>query len=105
MADERAARLTGNQCFCPDCGEYFTTVRNFDRHLRGKRPICLDPASVGLERDAHGYWQMPGPAEGLHFTARERAGAADVTLRMPRTGSDDSRPVQLALLALVSEGV
>lgn len=76
--DGRAARLTGNRCHCRDCDQYFTTPGNFDRHLRGAgRPVCLDPASVGLVLNDIGYWQMPAPAEGRRFTARERAERAE----------------------------
>lgn len=74
MKDPRASRLTGNRCHCRACGEYFTAVSNFDRHLRGAgRPVCLDPASVGLVLNDIGYWQMPAPENEVRFTARERA--------------------------------
>ena len=77
MSDARAARLTGNQCHCRSCDEYFTTVRNFDRHLRGSGyPECLPPASVGLVQDRFGYWQQPG-AEMPVFSAGKREDAAE----------------------------
>ena len=69
MIDPRAARLTGNQCHCRSCGEYFTTVRNFDKHLKGSgRPKCVWPADVGLVTDKFGYWQSP-PSEVPVFSA------------------------------------
>ncbi len=76
MNDPRASRLTGNQCHCRSCDEYFTTVRNFDRHLRGAGyPDCLAPAEVGLVQDSHGYWQQPG-ADVPVFDAGKREQAA-----------------------------
>jgi hypothetical protein len=76
--DSRLARLSGNRCLCCQCGEYFTTVRNFDRHQRLDRQtgdtICLDPAAVGLVLTAYGYWQLPPSA--MPF-----AGAAERTER------------------------
>ena len=56
--DPRFKRLTGNQCFWTGCGEYFTTVGNFDRHQLINKP-CRHPRDVGLIQDAQGYWQMP----------------------------------------------
>ena len=77
MSDVRAARLTGNQCHCRDCDEYFTTVRNFDRHLRGSgRPVCLPPTDVGLVQDRFGYWQQPGTDVPV-FSAGKRDERAD----------------------------
>ena len=76
--DPRAARLTGNQCHCPDCDQYFTTVRNFDRHLKGTaRPECLPPGSVGLVQDRFGYWQSP-PSETPVFHAMKREQQAEL---------------------------
>ena len=52
-----------NYCKCPACGEYFTTVRGFDKHQRtgpDDRPVCLEPAAVGLVLSKKGYWQRPG---------------------------------------------
>lgn len=63
--DPRFKRLTGNQCFCTACGEYFTTVGNFDRH----QPVtgtCWNPAERGMVQDAMGYWQMPGPDRAIY---------------------------------------
>ena len=58
--DPREAHLSGNKCYCRSCNEFFTTVRNFDRHLIGRgRPTCAAPADVGLVRDKYGYWQQP----------------------------------------------
>jgi hypothetical protein len=82
VTDHRAARLKGNQCYCPDCDEYFTTVRNFDRHLSGGgRPVCRRPEVVGLVQDRHGFWQQPametpGVAAGEHEKRAELVKAA-----------------------------
>src|SRR5262245_44133964 len=82
MKSDRAARLRGNQCYCPDCDQYFTTVRNFERHLRGTPvPTCLAPASTGLELDGHGYWKMPASEQGRRFGARKRAERAETATR------------------------
>jgi hypothetical protein len=79
--DKRASRLTGNQCHCRSCGEYFTTVGNFDRHLRGSGyPECLSPESVGLVRDAFGYWQSPPPKMPI-FTSMKREEAAQMGMK------------------------
>lgn len=72
MKDARAARLTGNQCYCRDCDEYLTSVTNFDKHLKGSgRPTCRDPSEVGLVKDSYGYWKQPGP-EGYVFGSVKR---------------------------------
>lgn len=59
-------KLTGNRCQCPNCGEYFSTVSNFDKHRKGKHGVdrhCVDPASVGLviaESAGGTFWRGPG---------------------------------------------
>jgi hypothetical protein len=71
MNDPRAARLTGNQCHCRSCDQYFTTVRGFDRHLRGTgRPKCVWPAEVGLVMNKHGYWQSPAPEVAVVYAMK-----------------------------------
>lgn len=59
------ATLKGNRCYCSACGEYFSTVSNFDRHRKdlGYGRQCGDPALVGLEIKHNfdmTYWGMPG---------------------------------------------
>lgn len=44
------------RCLCRSCGQYFTTVGNFDRHRR--RGACSSPGSVGLVQVA-GVWKSP----------------------------------------------
>jgi hypothetical protein len=57
-----------DRCRCPECGEVFTTERNFDRHLALGRLAedydgawCRSPAEIGLVRVDDGWWQAPGP--------------------------------------------
>ena len=48
---------------CVTCHETFTTHSNCDRHQVGTKDDpgwrCRPPASVGLERDARGFWKTP----------------------------------------------
>ena len=67
-------KLTGNRCQCPACGEYFGSVRGFDRHRVGEyRPggrRCLSVAELrglGWAMDGRGFLLTPDP---------RRAGAA-----------------------------
>ena len=63
------ATLTGSEsrCQCPNCGEFFSTTGNFDKHRKGTPGVdrvCVDPESVGLrikETKAGTFWAMPGP--------------------------------------------
>lgn len=81
--DPRFKRLTGNQCFCTGCGEYFTTVGNFDRHQLINKP-CRHPRDVGLIQDAQGYWQMPG-TDRPAFTQGNAANEPDPMGMTPST--------------------
>src|SRR5438874_1295250 len=45
-ADESTWAMPNGRVGCPECGAVFSTLANFDRHLRGEG--CLDPARVGL---------------------------------------------------------
>ncbi|MCL4780333.1 MAG: hypothetical protein KJ049_09090 [Gammaproteobacteria bacterium] len=58
-------KLTGKRCCCRGCGEYFSTVANFDKHRRNG--ACVDPATVGLLVDHRGIWKgaPTRDAEGL----------------------------------------
>lgn len=58
-------KLTGKRSYCSACGEYFSTVSNFDRHRRGPMTDrqCVDPASVGLvigETAGGTFWKGKG---------------------------------------------
>lgn len=48
-------------CQCSACGEYFTAVTAFDAHRSGpwEARICLNPASLGLVKNANGRWGKP----------------------------------------------
>jgi hypothetical protein len=68
MARTKAKLTKGNTCYCGVCGEYFSTLSNFDRHRTGKHgsKVCADPASVGLVIGSRGdgtVWRMPGREE------------------------------------------
>lgn len=43
---------------CRACGKVFTSVTAFDKHQRLVRGavVCLNPATVGLERKPSGRW-------------------------------------------------
>lgn len=54
--------MTGNQCQCPECGEYFGRVSTFDKHRKGSyedRRYCLTKAQMedkGWSLNSHGFW-------------------------------------------------
>jgi hypothetical protein len=54
------ALATGSsRCVCAGCGDGFNSVAAFDKHQRLKsdgRPICLDPETLGMARNAAGWW-------------------------------------------------
>lgn len=66
-------KLTGCRCQCVACGEYFGSVRGFDRHQVGEhhaRRRCLTLTEMlesGWARDGRGFMLTPDP---------RRAGAA-----------------------------
>jgi hypothetical protein len=49
-----------NLCFCVTCGEYFYSVKGFDKHRVGDLPArCLSAAEMvekGMSRNAKGQW-------------------------------------------------
>ncbi len=59
-----------NRCLCSGCGEYFTTVANFDAHRKGdgEKRRCVDPSTMRLKNGnaryritADGLWASPPP--------------------------------------------
>ena len=46
------------QCICGQCGHGFASVSAFDKHqtLEGGELLCWDPASLGMARNARGWW-------------------------------------------------
>jgi hypothetical protein len=55
-------------CKASGCHRTFSTVRNFDKHWRGREDrYCVDPATVGLVPRQHPgcvVWAEPGDATG-----------------------------------------
>lgn len=79
-------RLTGNRCQCPTCGDYFGSVRGFDRHRIGTigtpERRCMNGVEMlaaGWSRNARGFLLTPD---------RRRAGACILGPRVtpPATG-------------------
>ena len=60
-------KLTGCRCQCVACGEYFGSVRGFDRHRVGEYEAnrrCLDLGEMlqsGWARDGRGFLLTPDP--------------------------------------------
>jgi hypothetical protein len=59
-------RLTGSRCQCPTCGDYFGSVRGFDRHRIGAigspERRCLSAVELlhaGWRRTARGFLLTP----------------------------------------------
>jgi len=74
--------LTGNRCQCPACGEYFNSVAAFDKHRTGPASdrSCLDPESLGMSRNAAGFWitaAMATKPAYLAGTRREKSTIAE----------------------------
>lgn len=42
---------------CTACGRVFKSAGGFDQHRRGGK--CLDPATIGMQRNARGHWRVP----------------------------------------------
>ncbi len=53
--------LAMTHCAADGCHETFSTLRNFDAHLKswGERTIHRDPTEVGLVKGQRGYWTLP----------------------------------------------
>ena len=88
-------RLTGNRCQCTACGEYFGSVRGFDRHRTGDygkdrrcRPVA-DLLATGWIRNARGFLLQPDPRRAGAGIPAHRAHAAMVrptpATRVPET--------------------
>jgi hypothetical protein len=57
-------RPGGVACRCSACGEFFLSVRAFDRHRVGRpaERVCETTprmSGAGLEIDSRGYWRLP----------------------------------------------
>jgi hypothetical protein len=56
-----APRLTGSRCLCRGCGEYFNSVKSFDRHRidypDGRRCLSSDEMHQrGMTVNRQGFW-------------------------------------------------
>ena len=72
MKKSGATKLHGKRCRCPRCGETFSTVSNFDRHLGGKPGVthCVPPEQAGLVKTTYkdgDVWKMPGIVGAKHY--------------------------------------
>lgn len=76
MPRTNAVLNQSNTCRCSVCGEYFSTLSNFDRHRKGEhgKKVCVDPESVGLvigSRGAGSVWKMPGIESEIDYGKAE----------------------------------
>jgi hypothetical protein len=73
-------RLSGNRCLCRPCGQYFNSLKSFDRHRVGKYPSsrrCLTTSEMvkrGMTVNAAGFWITE---------TRRRSGVKTVASRIP----------------------
>lgn len=55
-------KLTGDQCRCPSCGEYFNSTKAFDKHRVGEigKKVCLSPNDMvvkkGMSLSSRALW-------------------------------------------------
>jgi hypothetical protein len=55
-------RLSGNRCLCRSCGQYFNSLKGFDRHRVGAYPNsrrCLTSPEMirrGMTANRAGFW-------------------------------------------------
>jgi len=73
MTRPKGLKLTGSRCQCPTCGDYFGSVRAFDRHRvgpyanpgqwRGARRCLTEPEMIaaGWARNGRGFLLTPDP--------------------------------------------
>jgi hypothetical protein len=62
---KKQLRVGSNVCECSDCGEFFTGVKPFDKHLTyhpgtNRAPDCKTRAQMlggGLQPNINGVWQ------------------------------------------------
>jgi hypothetical protein len=81
MTCTRTCRIPGgNGAHCGKCHESFGAVSTFDKHRQGgaDNRHCIDPATIGMHRDAYGYWRRdsdhPHPHAGSAVTVTARDG-------------------------------
>jgi hypothetical protein len=64
----------GKVCLCASCGQFFTGLYSFDKHLYYKKgaaaPSCRTPAQLlakGWSQNVYGRWATAGSSEP-HYT-------------------------------------
>jgi hypothetical protein len=78
---------------CPTCHQTFSTNGIADRAHKGPYnagPRCVDPASVGLVKNARGYWATPSDGKWLESAAWKQEPAKDSTDTTPTSIGDAS---------------
>lgn len=87
----RKMKLSGNRNQCPTCGEFFNSVGAFDKHRTGDygKPVsgggyrpssrrCLsagEMATIGMEKNASGFWISEPMGEARIFQSGVMIGA------------------------------
>jgi len=97
-ANHTRPKLTGNRCRCPAGGEYFTSVRSFDRHRVGQFGIdrrCMTAIKMdaaGFQCNARGFRGEPRtiPVATHSDLATPRASSARVTHRSDSRRADSA---------------
>jgi len=85
-----APRLTGSRCLCRGCGEYFNSVKSFDRHRidypDGRRCLSSDEMHQrGMTLNRQGFW-ITEPMRKHHpqaFASRSAAAPASDPIATP----------------------
>jgi len=55
------------RCVCCACGDGLGSFGAFDKHQKINSKgnvVCLDPATIGMERNSGGWWVTPNPMYG-----------------------------------------
>lgn len=97
-----APRLTGSRCQCTACGDYFGSVRGFDRHRVGevgtpsRRCLTSDElAAAGWVRNAQGFWLQPDPRRAVEAHLGASEGQPVSPLPPPTAGPPESGSQQV----------
>jgi hypothetical protein len=108
MTCTRTCRIPGgNGAHCSACHQSFGAVSTFDKHRQGgvDNRHCVDPATIGMHRDAYGYWRRdsdrPHPHAGSAVTVTARDGENPSGVGRDTPGRPD--PAETATAALARE--